>query len=412
MSQNPPRMRRSPIILVLIVAMGLVSLPASAGGATLAHLPRPIVRRDGNDTRSPLDLRWMRLVHATPYVDQLTFATWNGVTDAELDPVHHGNFGVGIDLNNHPRHYEYIVYVSFVAGRLRGLIYDAATRRTKPTTAARLGPRTFRVNLPERRIGGEFRFFLFGFYEASPCSSAHPCMDVIPNRFPLPVLDPLQPRASTTLRCDPCVSSNRSTDLAFPYPFKVADERYGSGIRRWAVQDQVVGDTTWTTVAGGGSDISSSAEIDGAEGVAYNVRIYARDRSGNVTQSTQELIFPYDDQHPGVVSYSGAWTHPTSSTSYLGTTSVSSTDGDTATFSFTGGRSVCAVGMNTAGSEEARLYADCVGGYLLDEYDGIGDRHLLNCLALVGDSSTVHSVDVTVDGAPDGFVLDGLVVTP
>src|SRR5262245_21265475 len=86
-----------------IVATLATLIPASAHVVTPNSIERRVVRHDGNDTRSPLDIRTVEVVHVGPAVDTVYLTAWNPVTDLELSPSHHGNFGVGIDTNDRPR---------------------------------------------------------------------------------------------------------------------------------------------------------------------------------------------------------------------------------------------------------------------------------------------------------------------
>ena len=403
------------IAFIVCVVGASVPVSALAAGATPDSLRKDVVGRDGNDTSSPLDLKALRLVHLTSRADQLTFSTWNTVTNKQLDPVHHGNFGVGIDLNNRPRHYEYIVYISFQRGRLRGVVFYPRTRSTTRTPAVRLSARVFRVTIPLRVIGfpPSYRFFVFGFYKAGPCSVAHPCSDVLPNRFPL-LLQDLTAPTITSDPATPLLSTTLSTDLTYPLPLTVTDDLFGSGLRFWQVQDQPVGEATWTEVASGTVTPSAPVVFSGAEGTAYNVRVLAGDRARNPSMITRELIFPFDDQNGGVASYApGGWTQAMgSSTSFLGTTSASSTNGDTATFAFTGGSRVCVLGMTTSSDEMADLTVDSVPSGSLIENSDTPDGGPIGCLDLSGNDATSHSLVLTVGAAPDGFVIDGLEVIP
>src|SRR5262249_20681007 len=151
-------------------------------------IERSVIKRDGNDTRSPLDLRRVRLVHAGPHIDQFFITAWNPVTNLELDPVHHGNLLIGFDVNNKPRHFEFVAYLFARPSGLRGVLYDPREQTASPVVAARLGPRSFRIDIPLRLIGNpiNYRFAAFGFYAATPCAR-HACTDAAPNALPLPV---------------------------------------------------------------------------------------------------------------------------------------------------------------------------------------------------------------------------------
>jgi hypothetical protein len=402
------------IAFIACLAGASVPVPALATGAVPDSLRKDVVGRDGNDTSSPLDLKALRLVHLGSRVDQLTFATWNTVTNTELDPVHHGNFGVGIDLNNRPRHYEYIVYISYQSGRLRGVVLHTRTGSTTRTAAIRLSARVFRVTIPLRAIGrpASYRLFLFGFYKASPCSVAHPCTDVLPNRFPL-LLQDLTAPTITSDPSTPLLSTTLSAGLTYPLPLSVKDDTFGSGLRLWQVQSQLVGEATWTDVASGTVTPSTPVDVGGAEGTAYNVQILAGDRARNLSTTTRELIFPFDDQNVGVATYVGTWAQPTgSSTSFRGTTSTSSTNGDTATFAFTGGSQVCVLGMATPSDDTADVVLDSVPAGSLTENSDTPDRGPIGCVDLSGNAATTHSMVLTIGSAPDGFVIDGLEVIP
>jgi hypothetical protein len=396
-----------------LAASVMTVIPASAQVVSPDSLERAVIRRDGNDTRSPLDLRRVTVVHSGVFSDSIYLVAWNAITNLQLEPQHHGNLGVFIDTNNKPRRFEYAVYLFSRGSRLVGQVYHPGRGTLTAVSVRRLGARSFVINLPLRLLSypNSYRFAAFGYYMARPCSGAHPCTDYVPNTYPLPVQDLAAPTVSS-VKGTSISSTVLGTGLTVPLPFTVHDDRHGSGIRGWTVQSRPVGDTEWSTIVSGTSG-SGAIDLTGDEGDSFEVSILAHDRAGNVTELDRTVWFPFDDQNGTVVAYTGVWSHASgSSTSFLGTTSESSTTGDTATFSFDGGSAVCALGMPTTGAETATVLVD--GRFVLfnqlDEDPATAPRKLLRCYALFADPH--HTLTVTVGAAPDGFILDGFAVIP
>lgn len=403
------RVRRpSALVRFVIVVLTLCGLIVTTAPAASAGLHRPVSRTDANDTRSPLDLRWLKLVHLGPRFDQLWFSTWGPVTKTELDPKTHGNFAMGIDLNNDPRRYERWIYVDVVGGALRGTVFNPSTGGVMRTPAARVSPREFRVDVPLGALGrpASYRFALFSTYHATPCRKHfRACNDSIPSRRPL-ILQDLRPPA-IVWKPGPIFSSNAGAGLTYPAAFTAHDDTLGSGLRHWTLQKEPFGKNSWKDVQGGSTAGSHTVNVAGKAGKAYHLRVVASDRAGNGRISgLRTLIFPFDDVS---ATYAGTWTQSTgSSTAYLGTTSSSSTLGDTATLGFKGTQ-LCVLGASVASASAATVAIDSAVEAPLSESSATPDRALLQCYAV---SQGSHTVVITVSGGPDAFVIDGFVVVP
>jgi hypothetical protein len=124
------------------------------------------------------------------------------------------------------------------------------------------------------------------------------------------------------------------------------------------------------------------------------------------------VIFPIDDQDPGVV-YAGSWAQSTGSTdTFAGTTTASSTWQDSATFSFTGGSQACLIGIatpDTRADADVRIDGVAVASSVT-EFQYTQPLTRLNCWDLDGDVS--HTLTVSVSLFSGLFVLDGLEVDP
>jgi hypothetical protein len=156
-----------------------------------------ISRKDGSDVKGPLDLASMKITRGKGN-DTIVFSNHGGVSNTAIDPDN-GNFAILIDTND-DRNYDFGQYVFFASGKLRGLLVNLHTNhvvdRTAPTSRA--NAKTFRTVIQRGKIDspGTYRFAVFSYYQASPCSKKHACIDAIPNRFPLIPLDHKAPSAS------------------------------------------------------------------------------------------------------------------------------------------------------------------------------------------------------------------------
>ncbi len=258
-------MSRRPSILTAVIAAALLLLGAMPAGAS-PRVPRSaseelpefappaqaptersfsISRKDGNDTRGPLDLSSMKLTRGKKQ-DTISFTTIGSVSNAAIDP-NNGNFAILID-NNDNRKFDFAQYVFFAGGKIRGLLYNLKTNHTVDRTVptSRTGPKAFRQVIERTRLQspGTYRIALFAVYGASPC--AQTCQDAIPNRFPLIPLDHRAPTVSWDSA--PAYSGDASSDLNAPIEFHFSDDRFGTGIKSWTVERREIGSGTWELV--------------------------------------------------------------------------------------------------------------------------------------------------------------------
>jgi hypothetical protein len=254
--------------------------PAAVGAAAPVTAGFSIARTDGNDVRGALDLRSMRIERGR-VKDTLTFSTHDAVSTMAIDPDN-GNFAVLIDRND-DRTYEYGQYVFFAAGRVRGVLVnlrsDRVIDRTVPTS--RTGPAGFRTVIQRGKIDspGTYRFGLFAYNEDSPCTRRNPCVDTIPNRFPLIALDHRAPTAA--IDAVDAYASDITATTTIPFGFSVADDRFGTGVKRWVVQTRELGSgTDWEEVDRGRTS-SPTVDVTGEAGGTYDIRIVMTDRQRN-----------------------------------------------------------------------------------------------------------------------------------
>jgi hypothetical protein len=388
--------------------------PRAAGGQWARQTPAvravtarfAIARTDGNDVSGSLDLAAMRIARGKSK-DTLTFSTHDAVSNAAIDPDD-GNFAVLIDINEDDR-FDFGQYLFFAGGRLRGVLLDLRTSRVVDRTApaSRSSAKSFRTSIVRTKIDspGTYRFVLFGYNEAGPCSRRAPCVDTIPNREPMIALDHRAPTASL----DPMsrFAGDVRAVLTSPLTFRVADDRFGTGVKRWTVQRrQVATGATWADVRSGATK-TSTVNVPGAQGLTYDVRVVVTDKQKNTRISTtRRTTFPYDDRN-GAIAYSGATVPNAPAGAFLATT-TSLGLGATATLSFTGAARFCVMGGPVAAgmSASADLVIDAVSVGTANEDDTTAARERVLCVDV---GAGAHTAVLTGAGAVP-FELDGLYV--
>lgn len=381
--------------------------PAAVGAAAPVATRFSIARTDGNDVKGALDLRSMRIERGR-VKDTLTFSTHDAVSTTAIDPEN-GNFAVLIDKND-DRTYEYGQYVFFAAGRIRGVLVnlrsDRVIDRTAPTS--RTGPAGFRTVIQRGKIDspGTYRFALFAYNENSPCTRRNPCVDTIPNRFPLIPLDHQAPTAAIDA-IDAYASDTTATTM-IPFGFSVADDQFGTGVKRWVVQTRELGSGNWIEVDRGRTS-SPTVDVTGDAGATYDIRIVMTDRQRNRKISrTRRTSFPLDDRNGSIV-YAGTTTQASPTGAFLGTT-TSLAAGATASLDLdvSVDWEVCVVGGPAAAAASADWTLDGSSMPALAQDTTTPSRQRYTCIGLVAGA---HTVVITGTSA-EPFVLDAIYVKP
>jgi hypothetical protein len=421
--------RRSFAAMVVSISLVLVaSLPSTAGprvprfatrgpfGADVAARAVAgdgfaISRKDGNDVKGPLDLASMKITRGKGN-DTIVFSNHGAVSNTAIDPDN-GNFAILVDTND-DRNYDFGQYVFFAAGKLRGVLVNLETShvvdRTAPTS--RMNGKTFRTVIQRGKIDspGTYRFVAASFYQASPCSKKHACIDTIPNRFPLIPLDHKAPSVSGLAIEDFSTDASTGAALVSPFSFDVADDEFGTGIKQWTVQRKEVGAGTGWKNVDSGKGTSPTVNVPGLEGATFNVRVVVVDKQKNKkVSSTKRTSFPFDDRNVAVTYSTG---NPpvlgTPADAFLQTTSAVA-QSETATLDFIDGSSVCVVGGPSAASATADATLDAGLPVALAEETTTASRNLFSCIAVPG--SGAHTLEVQTTSA-EPFVIDGFYVVP
>lgn len=390
--------RRTPIAVALLAALVLSLLPASASGHTLT-------RTDGNDTNGPLDVAAVRSTH-TGSAATFRITTHGSFTNSHIDGDN-GFVEVDIDTNG-DREIDFIAVIFYAAGKMRGvLLRGNGNLVTRSLAAKRVSSRAVQVTVPFSKIGKpkSFDFAVFSFFAASPCSENRPCVDAVPNRYPLLRQDLTAP--TVKWRSVPTYSTESGTGLSFDVAFSVIDDPHGSGVGRWTLQRREVGSSTWVDVKSGTTK-RPTVSVPGDEGATYQLRVLAQDKQGNKRFSTiRKTTIPYDDANVEF-DYQGDWTGLTGTAgAFRGTVHVGEQD---AVLSFTvpGGRQLCLLGGTAAGSAAASLTVNGDANGSWTEGTGTAARDVIGCRN-VGSLGSTLSVTVTVTSAA-AFVVDGIVV--
>jgi hypothetical protein len=389
-------------MLVSVVVLAMLAVPVPAGANV-------ITRADGNDTRGPLDLALVRVTHAM------------GATVFRIMTLKHfGNNQVNGDKGllevdfdtNADRNANFYAVVFFKHGKMRGLLFKGNGDRIAGTLAAsRVGRRSVQVKVPLAKIGNpkSYDFAVFSAYFATPCRDAHPCIDSIPNRFPLIRHDLTGPTFRWT-PIPPTYSTDLTSHLAFPVSFAVKDDKYGSGVKEWTLQRQEVGTATWVVVKVG-TKLSPTVKVAGLEeGKSYDLRVVVRDNQGNVTKGSVKRTSVPDDDANTFFEYSSSWTSTGGvSGAFLGTTHTAGLD-ETVSFVVESGQELCILGGPTAAAE-ATAHLVVGGGppVVLTEETDTAARTKLACVAEAFAPNTLVLITVT---SAELFVFDGAAILP
>ncbi len=386
---------RTLTIVLSVVASVLVGAwsPAVAGG---------ISRSDGNDVPGPLDLASMRL---TPISggDRIQIRSLAKFTATQLDGDA-GWFEVDFDTNA-DRKYDFWAVVFYAKGKLFA-IQGQGQNALRKLPVRRVDPRTVSFDIAHRNLGNisSYDFVVYSIWRAKPCSNANPCVDTIPNRYPLIRHDFTPPTISWG--AVPVVSTDVSATLDFDVHFSVHDDTYGSGVKRWTLQQkQDAG--SWTAIASGRTK-NVTESVTGVQGQVTFVRVLAVDKQGNrKTSSTKKTVVPWDDRNP-LFEYSAPATEAnTVSGAFLGTTSTLA-QGTIVTATLPAGTDLCFLGgpTSTGTSAAAQLSIGGTPFTTFNENDATAYRSP-HCAGSAISADAVITLEVT---SVEPFVFDGLVL--
>jgi hypothetical protein len=378
------------------------------GGVLVTHAPAAnaigIYRTDGNDVQGALDLASVRLTEIKGG-DRFTIRTLTAFTATQLNGSN-GWVEVDIDVNA-DRNFEYWVAVFYNNGKLRA-VQGHGDRGVRYVPVRRVDKRAVSFDLAHRYLGsvGSFDFATFSVWRASPCSKRKPCVDAIPNRYPLMRHDWTPP--TIAWKSVPAYSTDATNTLSFPVTFVAKDNQYGSGLDHWTVQAMQTGGA-WTTVKTGRL-AKPTVTVTGAEGEVTFVRVIAYDRQKNKRISTiKNVTVPFDDRNAALV-YSAAPTLVANADAFLGTTSEMA-ETTTLTYTLPDTMSLCVIGGPTATGTTASASL-AVGGSVLDtmtETDATAPHSTVGCVN--GFTSGGQDLVVTVTTAAP-FVVDGIAILP
>jgi hypothetical protein len=373
-------------------------LPASAGGHTLT-------RTDGNDTKGPLDMAAVRSTH-TKSSATFRITTHGSFTNSHINGEN-GIFEVDIDTNG-DRKVDFIAFILYAAGKMRGvLLRGNGNLVTRSLAAKRVSSKAVQVTVPFSKIGKpkSFDFAVFSFFVGSPCSENKPCVDSIPNRFPLLRQDLTAP--TVKWRSVPTYSTESGTALSFDVAFSVIDDPHGSGVGRWTLQRRAVGSSTWQDVKSG-TDKKPSVTVTGDEGTTYQLRVLAQDKQGNKRFSTiQRTTIPYDDAN-GLFDYQDAWTAVTGQAGAFRQTLHAGGHDFELSFSVPAGKQLCLLGGTSEGDASASVTVNGDPKGSWTENTGTGSRAVVGCKNVAALGPTL---DVTVKVTSGvALIVDGIVV--
>ena len=387
------------ITLALVILVGALGVPFAAASV--------IVKDDGNDTRGPLDLASVRISHAASTTDAIRITTIAPFANKQIDGER-GNF-VLLFSRDGGAHVQWVGYVFYADGALRGIVIDRFGHVSARPLVHRTSPRSV-VFLLRRQVlaNRSYRLVVGSAWRRSPCSENTACVDVVPNRGSL-LHDVVDPRGR--IRQWPSSTSTTFVEtsqgvVSFPMTIGTSDDRFGSGVRSWALQRRRIGTTSWVTI-GTGPGTQTTVTASASQGYRYAFRLAITDRQGNRRLSDRRLMtIPVDDSS-GSISFDGPWTPATSADWYLGTGMVGQT-GAHLSYTFDA-NSLCFI-LRPTGEGTATASYLVTGGPGSTSYGGTltaTEATSPICALIFDDATSSWTFDLTVTSATP-FVVDGL----
>ncbi len=310
--------------------------------AQLGHANRGVVR-DPNDVAGPLDIAYARQGVAGSDAVTGTVVMYGGFSSRRL----HGEGGVALALaTTRSRYPDRWVFVSFTGGRLRAVVLDNVGNELGAASASRPSARAVKVTIPKRALDNSPGYYWTAFTtfrDGGACANF--CVDATKTRMRHPetgalvvgrVLHDYMP-PSIRLLSFPDPSTEKSPTLRYKVAFRVNDRGF-SGLKRWRLDQRVVGAKRRTVVARGRGEGTKTVTRTGAEGATYRYRVIARDRQANWRRSRSVVVtVPFDDDNPALVDgYGGTWASSSVKGSFRGTQHSTSAPKATVSYAFTG----------------------------------------------------------------------------
>jgi hypothetical protein len=387
-----------------LVLAGVV--PVLVGSALPAAAEHGVSRSDGNDAKGPLDLAGIRL---TPIkgADRFQVKTLARFTASQLD----GDTGwIEVDFDtNADRTADYWVVVFYHKGKLIAL-QGHRSNAIRQLPVRRVDARTVSFDITHRQLVRvrSYDFLAVSVWRAAPCTQKKPCIDTIPNRYPLIRYDFTPP--TVIWKHFPTTSTEASDTLTFPIDLVIKDDQYGSGIKSWTFQSSDDG-SDWSTFKTGTST-TPTIQFPGVSGHRYEFRVIAVDRQGNkeTSKSQYQTMVPFDDRAsvPGLTYSAGI---QSSRAGALEGTLTSLAQTETLTYSktFTAvpGEGFCVVMGKPATSGTTATASVTYDGFVqfsLTENGATNDREIGQC---INPGAGAHTIVVTTTSA-EPFVIDGV----
>lgn len=387
----------------LLVSLAIVATSVLAASSADASIV--VARNDGNDAKGPLDLQSVRVKPVHDTGERFLITTGSPIRPADLD----GTRGwIEVDFDTDANHdVEYWVAIFYHHGKLRGLLGKGRHVIGSLHDTHRVGARAISFDVTHQMLKskGSYDFAVFSLWTGAPCSKKHPCIDAIPNRYPLLRRDFTAPAISWG--GVPSVSTDASADLTFDVNFSMLDDAHGTGVASWTLQQQQDAGA-WNPVNTGHATVVT-APVTGVQGEVTSVRVVAVDNQGNKsTSAVKTIVVPWDDQNLGFFSYTVQT--PTTATgitdAFLGTTSTLPM-GTIVTAVLPAGSNVCVLGGPPAADASATLSYGSTSVVLSETTSSAFRDGGAMCGGAATSASTTVTLEVT---SAEPFVFDGLVL--
>jgi hypothetical protein len=298
-------------LVAVLFAGGLLatypSTPASAHTAVIS---------DPDDTAGPLDIRRETVTHKDDQVIHRieTYGRW---TTHSLG--HDSYFEVLLDISGTRKTFERCALI-FQRYQLTGRLTNCKSIQGQTLHVEQIDAKTVTISIPDDHLPGHYHYAVASaFFGDGGCSKG--CIDVAPNRYPLPLHDLTPP--AVTFTGSHLVSDN-GTSLDLSVGFDVTD-RGGAGLRAWTLSADGPVRDGYEVVDSGTSKSGHWVEPSPVEGATYWYRVEASDRHDNVTTADSYVSVPWDDASlDSGGAFTGTWSATSDPSAFLGTLHSSS----------------------------------------------------------------------------------------